>query len=191
MIEKNQVAPNFQLRDQGNNLVELEKFRGHTVFLFFFPAIDTLDDQVHVITYAKEIAWFQKLGVIVMGISGSSIARHNEESQRLFLPYLLLSDTDASVRQSYDVWNYKAVFGIKRWITARTALLIDKEGKIIKTWKRINIERHVYDVLDYLQHQHDKAEWRKLSRRTKERIRREQSLQEDKKEKEVQRYIIT
>lgn len=194
MIEKNQIAPNFQLKDQGNNLVTLSSFRGHKVFLFFFPEINTLNDQVHVISYAREIAWFQRLGIIVIGISGSSVEELYEQTERLFFPFLLLSDQDAVVRKLYDVWHYKAVFGTKRWITARTGLIIDENGVVLRTWKRINLESHAYEVLDYLQHRHDKEAWRKLSRRTKERIRREEALRkltEKPKEKEVRRYIIT
>lgn len=190
MIEKNQMAPNFQLRDQGNNLVSLEGLRGHKIFLFFFPGISSLNDQVHVIGYARQIAWFQRLGIIVIGICGSEEKDLYAQSQRLSLPYLLLSDADATVRKQYGVWVEKAVFGKKRWISARTALFIDESGMIVRTWKRINLESHAYEVLDYFQHLHDKAEWRKLSRRKKERIRREQALIETEK-KEVRRYIKT
>lgn len=184
---------NFRLKNQGNTWTELHELTGHKVFLFFLSDVQTLDNQVHMINYAKEIAWFQRLGVIVIGICGSSVAEIKEQSDRLYLPFILLSDESGEVRKAYDVWNCKITFGTERWITSRTSLIIDEHGMILKTYKRANIERNVYDVLEYLQHLHDKASWRMLSRRTKERIRREQAQaqgQENEK-KEARKFIMT
>lgn len=176
------------MRNQGNTWTSLHELLGHKVFLFFISDVNTLENQVHMISYAKRIAWFQALGVIVVGICGSSVPELKEQSDRLYLPFILLSDPDGKVRNAYDVWNCKVTFGVPRWITSRTSLVIGEDGIVMKTYKRANIERNAFDVLTYLQHLHDKAQWRTLSRRTKERIRREQReaqlVQQDEKKKQ-------
>ncbi len=173
MLAKGQEAPNFYLKDQYDEWIELATFRGRKVFLFFFSSVTVLDNQTHMINYAKQIAWFNQLGVSVIGICESEVTELYEVSSSFHIPYLLLSDADCKVRKLYDVWNKKITFGKERWITARTSLLIDENGRIYKTYKRANIDTNATEVLQYLQHQHEKAEWRKLSRRKKERIRRE------------------
>jgi len=193
MIGKGQKAPDFCLKNQKGEWTELSMFSGQKVCLFFFSDVDTLNDQLYVINYAKEITRFQDLNVTVIGICGSSVTALAKQSQRLYVPYVLLSDVDGDVRRSYDVWNRKMVFGKERWITSRSALLIREDGIVYRTYKRVNIERHVYEMLAYLQHWQEKEEWRKLSRRTKERIRREQANAQKTadEEKKTFRYIIT
>jgi len=178
MLAKGQKAPNFYLKNQYDEWVELASLRGRKVFLFFFSSVDALDNQTHMISYAKQIAWFNQLNVSVIGICESEVTEIYEVSSRYHIPYLLLSDADCKVRKLYDVWNKKITFGTERWITSRTSLLIDEAGWIYKTYKRAHIDTNADEVLQYLQHQHEKAEWRKLSRRKKERIRRENAQKE-------------
>ena len=175
MIEKGQKAINFSLKNQMNLITELADFHGRTVFFFFFPNVDSLNDQAHMISVAKEHSHFQELQVTVLGICGSSVEQLAQQSKRLYIPYLLLSDADGTVRKAYDVWNRKMTFGTPYWITARTSLLIDEMGIIYKTYRRASIETNAQEVVAFLQHRHEKEEWRKLSRRTKERLRREQA----------------
>lgn len=173
MIEKGQQAINFSLKNQWNTDIELTQFTGQKVFLFFFPAVDSLNDQVHMINVAKEYAHFQQLHVAVLGICGSPVEQLAKQSRRLYIPYDLLSDEDRTVRKAYGVWNQKMTFGTPYWITARSSLLIDETGMVYKTYRRAPIDTNAQAVVAFLRHQYEKAEWRKLSRRTKERLRRE------------------
>lgn len=174
MIEKGQKAIHFALRNQANQMTTLSDFYGQKIFLFFFPSVDSLNDQVHMISVAKEYEHFERLHVAVLGICGSSVNQLAIQSRRLYIPYLLLSDAEGTVRKAYDVWNQKMTFGTPYWITARTSLLIDETGTVYKTYRRASIDTNAQEVIAFLQHRYEKAEWRKLSRRTKERLRREQ-----------------
>ena len=53
MIEKGQKAINFSLKNQMNLITELADFHGRKVFLFFFPKVDSFNDQAHLISVAK------------------------------------------------------------------------------------------------------------------------------------------
>ena len=48
------------------------------------------------------------------------------------LPFILLSDTELTVIQAYDVWQEKNMYGKKTMGLVRTTYLIDEEGIIIK-----------------------------------------------------------
>lgn len=173
MIEKGQKAIPFTLNNQYDQEIALADFYGQQVFIFFFPGVDTLNDQVHMMRVAQEYEHFRHLHVAVLGICGSTGEQLAIVSRHLALPYFILADEDGAVRRAYDVWNQKMTFGTPYWITARTSLLIDETGLIYKTYRRAAIETNAQEVVAYLTHRHDKAAWRKLSRRTKERLRRE------------------
>lgn len=172
MIEIKQKAPNFRLKNQGNTFTSLNDLIGHKVFLYFFTDINDLRCQVHAAHYAMEIENFQKHNYIVVGISGNSVEDLMVQSKRLFIPFLLLSDFDCEVRKAYQVWNEKITFGNAYHITNRCSLLIDEKGIITKTYKRAHIMKNGKEVIEFLDKKKEKEEWRKLSRRKKEKLKR-------------------
>ncbi len=175
-MEKGQKAINFSLKDQMNMTIRLSDFIGHKVFLFFFSEVNSLNDQVHMINVAKEFTHFQQYHVSVLGVCGSTVEQIIQQSHRLYIPYYLLSDADANVRKAYGVWKQKMTFGKPYWITARTSLLIDETGIVYKVYRRAAVDTNAQEVVAFLQHQYEKDEWRKLPRRTKERLRRQHTI---------------
>lgn len=172
MIKVMNKAPLFQLKDQHNSDFNLHSLQGKRILIYFFPDITSLNCQVHASMYARNMQRFQEHNVVVIGISGNQISELKEQSERLFLNFILLSDEKRFVQEQYGVWEKKITFGKERWITKRCALLIDEQGVIIKVYKRATIEHNVFEVLAYLDHIQHKAYWKTLSRRQKEKIRK-------------------
>lgn len=179
MIEKGLQAPDFHLQDQKNQWIELKAFLGTKVCILFFSSITNLDNQAFIISYAKMADHFSELNVHIIAVCGDSIDILKKESKRLHIPFSLLSDPNQAVRKRYDVWNQKITFGKPHWITSRSSLLINEHGVIYRTYKRAHIEVNVIEVLSFLRRDYEKSEWRKLSRRTKERIKREQAQRQE------------
>lgn len=174
MIMKGNKAPDFCLKDQRGNQINAASFLHRRLCLFFLPSMEDLPNQTLVIAFAREYERFQQLGVNLIGIYGGDFAK-----QSLFIPFPLLFDADHEVCKTYGVWNRKIVFGSERWIIDRCALFINEEGVVYHTVKRLSIDNGVDDILSYVQHRYDKEQWRGLSRRTKERLRRMQHRKSD------------
>ncbi len=177
MIDKDLQAPDFYLQDQYEQWIKLSDYRGEKVCILFFSSITSLDNQAFLINYAKRINDFHLFKTDVIAICGDASDELNTICKRLHIPFSILADTDHKVRQCYDVWNQKITFGEIRWITSRSSLLIDETGRVYKTYKRANIETNAADVLEFIQRNNEKAAWRKLSRRAKEKKKREQFRQ--------------
>ena len=177
MIDKDLQAPDFYLQDQYEQWIKLTDYRGEKVCIIFFSSIASLDNQAFIINYAKLINEFNHFKINVIAICGDTSADLKATCNRLHIPFSILADTDHKIRQHYDVWNQKITFGEIRWITSRSSLLIDETGRIYKTYKRANIETNAADVLGFIQRNNEKAAWRKLSRRAKEKKKREQFRQ--------------
>lgn len=174
MIEKGLRAPDFHLQDQNHQRIELSAFQGTKVCILFLSSITRLDNQAFIISYAKMIDAFSALNVRIIAVCEDSEDILKAESKRLHIPFSLLHDPNQAVRRKYGVWNQKMTFGKPKWITARSSLLIDENGFIYKTFKRAHVEMNVLEVLKLLKRDNERNEWRKLSRRKKERIKREQ-----------------
>lgn len=179
MIDKGLPAPNFKLRDQNNQRIELAAFQGTKVCLLFFSSIEHLDNQAFLISYAKLIDYFTMSGVKIIAVCENTADELHTACKRLHIPFIVLADVHHEVRKRYDVWHQKITFGKARWITARSSLFIDENGIILKTYKRADIETNAVDALNFIKHYNEKAAWRKLSRRTKERLKREQLHQQE------------
>lgn len=174
MIEKGLRAPNFHLQDQNHEWIELNAFQGTKVCILFLSSITRLDHQAFIISYAKMIDSFSIFNVRIIAVCEDTCDVLRCESKRLHIPFTLLYDPNQRVRKLYGVWIQKMTFGKPKWITARSSLLIDENGFIYKTFKRAHIDKNVTEVLSFLKRDYERNEWRKLSRRTKERLKKEQ-----------------
>lgn len=172
MISKGMIAPHFCLPDQRDNLISLSNWQGMRLCIVFFHDLRALSDRAFATAFAHRMAQFQQLGVAVLAICGCDDVNGICKEEELDL--MILCDRDGLVRRAYDVWKRKVVFGKEHWLSARCALIINAQGAVEQCFRRLAVEQGSEAVLDYLYRQQEKERWRKLSRRTKERLRREQ-----------------
>ena len=108
-------APDFTLPDQNGEMKSLEDFRGQKVILYFYP----------------------KDGAVVLGVSKDTVASHKRFEEKYGLPFTLLSDTEKTVIQAYDVWKEKKLYGKVSMGLVRTTYLIDENGVIVKAFEKV------------------------------------------------------
>ena len=104
-------APDFTLPDQNGEMKSLEDFRGQKVILYF--------------------------GAVVLGVSKDTVASHKRFEEKYGLPFTLLSDTEKTVIQAYDVWKEKKLYGKVSMGLVRTTYLIDENGVIVKAFEKV------------------------------------------------------
>jgi len=51
------------------------------------------------------------------------------------------------VVKKYGVWKEKSMFGKKYMGTQRDSFLIDKDGKVVKHYSKVNPSKHIEEVL--------------------------------------------
>ena len=62
------------------------------------------------------------------------MASHKKFETKYNLPFTLLSDTELTCIQAYDVWKEKNMYGKKTMGVVRTTYLIDEKGMIVKAF---------------------------------------------------------
>ena len=150
MLEKGTKAPEFALNDKDGNLVKLSDFMGRKVVLYFYPKDNTPGCTRQACAFAANFEKFKQLDVAVIGISKDSVASHVKFAQKYELPFILLSDTELSAIQSYDVWKEKKLYGKTSMGVVRTTYIIDENGFIEMTMPKVKPDTNAAEILEYL-----------------------------------------
>ena len=125
-IEVGQPAPNFTLKDQNQNQVSLNDFKGKKVVLAFYPLdFSPVCSKEHA-CFHDDFSQFEGLDAEVLGISVDSAWAHKAFAEKLGIQYRLLADfhPKGEVAKTYGLYLED------KGITNRATVIIDKEGII-------------------------------------------------------------
>ena len=137
MLEVGTKAPEFSLPDQNGNIHTLEEYRGKKVILYFYPKDNTPGCSKQACGFGELYPQFVEKGAVVLGVSKDSVASHKRFEEKYALPFTLLSDTELSCIQAYDVWKEKKMYGKVSMGVVRTTYLIDENGIIEKAYDKV------------------------------------------------------
>lgn len=150
MVKPNEQAPDFCLKNQNEESVCLEEFKGKYVVLYFYPKDNTPGCTMEAIYFTKYQKEFQQLNTVILGISTDSCESHKKFADKNNLSLILLSDPDHAVSESYGVWSPKSFMGKSFLGVSRTTFLIDPKGTVVHTWPKVKVAGHTTDVLSKL-----------------------------------------
>lgn len=150
MLEVGAKAPDFKLPDQNGNMRTLKEFRGQKVVLYFYPRDMTSGCTKQACAFGELYPQFQEAGAVVIGVSKDSVASHKKFEEKHGLPFILLSDTEKEVMQSYDVWHEKTLYGKKYMGVVRSTYLIDEKGTIAKAFGKVKAAENPAQMLEEL-----------------------------------------
>lgn len=89
---------------------------------------------------------------VVLGISRDSVKSHISFSQKMNLPFMLLSDNEGIVCNMYGVLKEKTMYGKRSIGIERSTFIINEEGIIEKIFRKVKVDGHVKNVLDSINH---------------------------------------
>ncbi len=142
------TAPEFNLPASGGQTVSLSGLKGVPVVLFFYPRDDTSGCTKEAVGFTTALPEFEAAGVMVLGCSKDTVAKHDKFVAKHDLRVTLLSDADGSTCEDYGVWAEKQMYGKTHMGIVRTTFLIDAEGRIAQVWRKVKVPGHVDTVLD-------------------------------------------
>ena len=143
-------ASNFTLPSTNNKDFNLKDTVGKFVVLYFYPKDDTPGCTIETNDFNKLLSKFKKLDCEIYGISKDSIKSHDKFREKYKIKFHLLADEELKVLKKYKVWGKKKFMGREFMGTNRTTFLIDKKGKILKTWQNVKVKDHAKEVLETL-----------------------------------------
>ena len=143
-------APDFTLPDQNGNMRTLSEFKGQKVILYFYPKDMTSGCTKQACAFGNLYPQFREKGAVVLGVSKDSVDSHKKFEEKFGLPFTLLSDTEKTVIQAYDVWKEKKNYGKVSMGVVRTTYLIDEEGMIIRAFDKVKAAENPGQMLEEL-----------------------------------------
>ena len=90
-----------------------------------------------------------KYGVLI-GVSPDSIKSHKSFKEKQSLNFILLSDSEHRLAESFGVWVEKSMYGRKYMGIDRSTFIINEQGEIEKEWRKVKVKGHVDEVIKYI-----------------------------------------
>ncbi|MCF6279832.1 MAG: peroxiredoxin [Flavobacteriaceae bacterium] len=150
MIELEDKAPLFTLKDQNDNDFSIEKFVGEkTLVIFFYPKDFTPGCVKEVCAFRDQYQDFKDYGVEVIGISSDGLKSHQKFAEKHNLPFTLLSDPKGKIRKLFGVPS--SLLGL---LPGRMTFVIDKNGIVkMRFNNQFGAEKHIEEALKVLKQQ--------------------------------------
>ncbi|CUB23774.1 thioredoxin-dependent thiol peroxidase [Bacillus amyloliquefaciens] len=150
-IEIGQTAPDMKLVNDSGEEVALTDFKGKYVVLYFYPKDMTPGCTTEACDFRDQHESFAGLDAVIIGVSPDSRDKHEKFKQKHDLPFQLLVDDEHKLAEAFDVWKLKKNFGKEYMGIERSTFLLDKEGRLVKEWRKIKVKDHVAEALHELE----------------------------------------
>ena len=147
MVQDGDKAPSFELPTESGETLALSGLKGKSVVLYFYPKDDTSGCTAEAKDFSRLAPDFRKAGVDVIGVSPDSVASNEKFRRKYDLTIRLAADADKAVATAYGVWVEKSMYGRKYMGVERSTFLIDKAGRIAKSWRKVKVPGHAEEVL--------------------------------------------
>ncbi len=147
MVAVGESAPDFRLLSNSGNYVGLHDFLGtKNLVVYFYPKDFTRGCTAEACSFRDSYEAFKELGAEVIGISSDNQDSHGAFAKEHSLPFILLSDTDGSVRKAYGVKKSLGLF------EGRVSFVIDKKGIVRHVFSsQVRATAHVTEAMNVLE----------------------------------------
>ena len=115
--------------------------------VYFYPKDDTSGCTAESKDFTRLAADFERAGVEVIGISPDSPESHRKFARKYDLKVRLAADADKAVANAYGVWVEKSMYGRRYMGVERSTFLIDKAGRVARSWRKVKVTGHADEVL--------------------------------------------
>ncbi len=141
--------PAFSLPASDGKTYTDKDFQKGTFVLYVYPKDMTPGCTIEAHNFTGMLPRFEELGVLTFGLSKDSVKSHKNFCSLIGIDFPLLSDEEHLLLDSLGSWKEQSMFGKKYWGAERSTFVI-RDGKIIKTWRKVKVPGHVAEVLDFV-----------------------------------------
>lgn len=85
---------------------------------------------------------------MIFGISRDSLKSHEQFKSKQNFPFELISDSNETLCQMFDVIKMKSMYGKQVRGIERSTFIINAQGVLTHEWRKVNVKGHVEEVLD-------------------------------------------
>lgn len=129
--------------------INLQKLKGKYVVLYFYPKDNTPGCTIESKAFRDLQPKFAAKNTEIIGVSRDTLKSHEKFKTKCELPFPLISDEKSELCRYFGVIGEKKLFGKKLFDgLIRSTFLINPQGKVIHSWRKVSIKNHAQEVLD-------------------------------------------
>lgn len=136
-------------KDGNENEYTLADFKGQKVVLYFYPKDNTSGCTQEACDFRDNMNRITSSATVI-GVSPNDIKSHKKFKEKQDLNFLLLSDSEHTLSEAFNVWKEKSMYGKKYMGIERSTFILDENGNTIQEWRKVKVNGHVDEVLKYL-----------------------------------------
>lgn len=140
----------FTLKETDGKDISLSDYKGKNVIVYFYPKDNTPGWNNEANSFKDLYDQFKENNTEILGISKDSLNSHAKFRDKFDLPFLLLSDEEKRVHELFNVLIPKKMFGKDVIGVERSTFVFDKEGELVKEFRKIKIDGHAAEVLEFI-----------------------------------------
>ncbi|MEZ0391008.1 MAG: peroxiredoxin [Pseudobdellovibrionaceae bacterium] len=142
------VVPDFSLPSTSGEEFSLKALKGKKIVLYFYPKDSTPGCTTEGLEFSKLLKEFKKYKTEVFGVSRDSLKSHDNFKCKQDFQFELLSDSEETACQIFDVIKEKNMYGRKVLGIERSTFLIGEKGQLLKAWRKVKALGHASEVLE-------------------------------------------
>ena len=147
LLKKGDKAPDFSLPNYDGKEIKLSDFKGQSIVLWFFPKASTPGWTAQGCGFRDEFQDFQNSDYTIIGVSADNTKKQAKFVDKYDFPFYMLCDESKNMLKDYKVWALKKFMGREYMGIIRATYIIDKNGKIHKTYDKVKTKTHAQDIL--------------------------------------------
>jgi peroxiredoxin Q/BCP len=145
LVKVGDLAPDFEGAASDGSKLRLSDFLGKkNVVLYFYPEDDTEDCTIEACNFRDRLQSIRAMWTEVIGVSLDSIESHREFSQKHKITFPLVSDKEKKIARAYGV------LGGDGEHAERVTFIIDRTGRVVKIFPKVDVTRHTHEVVEAL-----------------------------------------
>ena len=140
--EKGDKAPKVTIPVSDEESVNLGAPKGAAHVVYFYPRDNTPGCTTESIDFSSLLPKFEALGVQIIGVSKDSLKSHANFKIKKELTVILASDEESDACEQFGVWVEKNMYGKKYMGIERSTFLVQADGTIAATWRKVKVKGH-------------------------------------------------
>ena len=144
--EKGDKAPKVTIPVSDEESVNLGAPKGAAHVVYFYPRDNTPGCTTESIDFSSLLPKFEALGVQIIGVSKDSLKSHANFKIKKELTVILASDEESDACEQFGVWVEKNMYGKKYMGIERSTFLVQADGTIAATWRKVKVKGHAAAV---------------------------------------------
>jgi len=141
-------VPDFSVKDQDGNTVNLSDYKGKKLIVFFYPKASTPGCTAEACNLRDNYAELQAQGYSLLGVSADSEKRQAKFKEKYDFPFPLLADENHTVINAFGVWGLKKFMGREYDGIHRKTFKVDENGVVTLVIDKVKTKDHAAQLLE-------------------------------------------